>query len=261
MELGEFDVAVDGLPLTRKAYFTTVGSTNDVIAEWAREGLSGPALAVADEQTSGRGRSGRRWETPPGSALAFSLLLEPATLGHAGLARAAGLGAVTVCEALEQTHGLAPKIKWPNDVLLEGRKVCGVLPEAHWTGERLEALILGIGINVAASAIPPAETLRFPATSVEGAVGHKVNAGELLRATLVRLIEWKGRLSEAGFIEEWDRRLAYKEDRVLFAANNQAFEAELLGLAADGGLKLRLLSGEVRSFQMGEIQILPLKQQ
>lgn len=258
----EFEQAIVDLPLTRQEYFPTIGSTNDAVANWAREGTQGLALAAADEQTRGRGRAGRRWVTPTGSALAFSLLLERASAPEpATLARAAGLGAVAVCEALEANYSLRAQIKWPNDVLLNGKKVCGVLPEAHWTGEHLQALILGIGINVAAKSVPPAEGLSFPATSIEESLGHQVPSGELLRAILFRLIEWKDRLSEPGFIEAWDAWLAYKGQSVIFAADSHSIEAELLGLAEDGGLKLKLPSGEVRAFQMGEIQIRPTEHQ
>jgi BirA family biotin operon repressor/biotin-[acetyl-CoA-carboxylase] ligase len=162
-----------------------------------------------------------------------------------------------VCEALEQTHGLQAEIKWPNDVLLQETKVCGVLPEAHWTGEHLQALILGIGINVAAESVPPAKTLSFPATSVEVSLGRQVDAGSLLRSVLERILGWKDRLSEPSFISAWDERLAYKGEQVSFSTNDHAIEAELIGLAADGSLRLKLSSGEVRSFQMGEIRIRP----
>ena len=171
MNHAEFARAIDGLPLARAEFFETIGSTNDVVAAWAAEGAVGPCLAAADEQTQGRGREGRRWHTPAGSALALSLLL-PAPQGFEAsqLGRVSGLGALAVCETLE-AMGVAAEIKWPNDVLAGGRKLCGVLPEAHWTGSRLQALILGIGINVAAQSVPADSELSFPATSVEAAAG------------------------------------------------------------------------------------------
>lgn len=260
MNQNDFDQAIANLPFSRQAFFPTIGSTNDIVAEWAREGTPGLALAAAGEQTQGRGRAGRRWITPAGSALAFSLLLDlTSTDEPATLAKAAGLGAVAVCEALAASYSLHPQIKWPNDVLLDGKKVCGVLPEAHWTGEHLQALILGIGINVAAKSLPPAEMLTFPATSIEEALGNRVSAGELLRAILTHLIGWKDLLSEPRFVEAWESWLAYKGQQVRFETSSQVIDAEVVGLAADGSLKLRLPSGEVGTFQMGEIHIRPLK--
>jgi BirA family biotin operon repressor/biotin-[acetyl-CoA-carboxylase] ligase len=254
----EFNQAVAGLPFEKAEFFATVGSTNDILAEWARQGLNGLAIAAADEQTRGRGRAGRTWFTPPGSALAFSVLLNvQATVDHSLLARTSGLGALAVCEALEQLS-LEPQIKWPNDVLLKGKKVCGILPEAHWNGEHLQALILGIGINVAPASVPPETTLTFPAGSVEDELGKRVSTQRLLRAILESLLAWYPRLSSKEFIQAWDRRLAYKERLVrLEVGDGTAHEATLVGLGPDGSLKLKLPGGETRGFQMGEIQIRP----
>lgn len=257
MDLSQFEEAVSGLPLARTAFFESVGSTNDVVAAWAREGTSGLCLAAADEQTQGRGRSGRRWVTPPGSALAFSLLLETGPAFDASLlGRTSGLGALAACEALEAL-GLQAQIKWPNDVLAGGQKLCGVLPEAHWSGERLQALILGIGINVAAKSLPSPETLAFPATSVEQAAGRPVDAGALLRSVLERLLAWRLRMAEAEFLQAWEGRLAYRGQQVQLEAGEHSLQAQLLGLAADGSLKL-LVDGAERAFQAGQVQLRPL---
>lgn len=260
MRQAEFAEAIAGFPFKKSAYFESIGSTNDVIADWARAGATGLCLAVADEQTRGRGRSGRRWFTPPGSALAFSLLLDLApNFKPSLLGRASGLGALAICEALETLYQLSPQIKWPNDVLLQGKKVSGVLPEAHWSGDRLQALILGIGINVAASSVPPDEALTFPASSVEEVIGKKVKPAELLRGVLKVLLERKAQMDKPDFIQAWEQRLAYKGQSVrLESGDGHIIEAELNGLGPDGSLKLLLPSGKLRAFQMGEIQIRPL---
>ena len=260
MNEAEFRAAITDLALEKAAFFPSIGSTNDVVAEWASQGLTGPALAAADEQTRGRGRSGRRWFTSAGSALAFSLLLAPGmTLDTGLLGRTSGLGALAVCEALEDLYSLAPQIKWPNDVLLNGKKTAGILAEAHWSGERLQALILGIGINVAAGSVPPHETINFPATCVESELGKSIKTSELLRAALDRLIVWETQLQSPEFIQAWQSRLAYLGETVRLQTDaKELVEAQLHGLAVDGGLKLRLSSGELRVFQMGEIQIDPL---
>lgn len=259
MKQAEFEQAINGLPFEKAAFFTSIGSTNDVIAEWARDGAKGLCLAAADEQTSGRGRSGRRWFTPVGSALAFSLLLDFApSFDQALLGRASGLGALVVCQGLENM-GLCPEIKWPNDVLLDGKKVAGILPEAHWSGAQLQALILGIGVDIASASVPPAEALNFPATSVEEVVGKKVKASELLRAILDSLIAWKTRISEADFIQAWQAKLAYLGKSVqLENEDGLSVQAVLEGLSLDGSLKMRMPNGELRAFQAGEIQLRPL---
>jgi len=245
MKQAEFKKAIAGLPLEKSAYFASIGSTNDVVAEWAREGAKGLCLAFADEQTSGRGRAGRHWVTPPNSSLAFSLLLDLAPSFDQSLpGRVSGLGALAVCEALENLHQLAPQIKWPNDVLLEGKKVCGVLPETHWSGEHLQALILGIGINVAPSSVPILEALNFPATSVEDVLKRRA---------------WKELLETPEFKKAWEQRLAYQGVAVrLEDSQGEAVEAEVHSLDADGSLKLRMQNGDLRTFQASEIQLRPL---
>lgn len=260
MDEADFSEAIAGMALEKAAFFPSIGSTNDVVAEWAGQGLKSPALAVADEQTRGRGRPGRRWLTPAGSALAFSLMLSPEFSSDPGqLGRASGLGALAVCEALEDLYSLAPQIKWPNDVLLNGKKTAGILAEAHWSGERLLVLILGIGINVAADSVPPSETINVPATCVESELGQSIKTSELLRTVVDRLMTWKAEMQFPKFIQAWQSRLAYLGETVrLQTDTNVRVEAQLQGLAADGGLMLRMSSGDLRVFQMGEIQITPL---
>jgi BirA family biotin operon repressor/biotin-[acetyl-CoA-carboxylase] ligase len=251
----EFAKAVAGLPFKKAAYFSSIGSTNDVVATWAAEGATGLCLAYADEQTSGRGRAGRSWFTPPGSALAFSVLLEnPQELEPNILGLVSGLGALAVCEAIERLYHLKPQIKWPNDMLLNGKKACGVLAEAQWSGEQLKALVLGIGINVAPQSVPTQNTLSFPATSIEDALGENVEPADLMRGILVSLIDWKDRLRETNFVETWQARLAYKGQRVNLEGGGEFVEGEVLGLAPDGRLRMRINDSE-REFSLGEIQI------
>lgn len=259
MDQAQLEKTLEDLPLVKFAYFKSVGSTNDIAAEWARQGMHGLSLVVADEQTRGRGRSGRQWFTPPDSALAFSLLLDGDPKVPEQLGRATGLGALAVCEALETLYKLSPQIKWPNDVLVEGKKVCGVLAEALWSGKRLGALVLGIGINIAASSVPPQAALNFPAACLQDFASQDVRRPALLRAILEHILSWRARMSHPDFIAAWGDRLAYRGQAVHVEINpGHHVEAELLGLAEDGQLKLRLPSGATRVFAVGEIRLPPL---
>ena len=127
MDLGTLQSCLSGLPLGQIAYFDVLDSTNEYALNWANGGEEHLSLVVADEQTAGRGRSGRTWFTPPGAALAFSLVLKPELLGAGLITRLTGLGALAVCQVLRDVYGLGSKIKWPNDVLGDGRKLAGVL--------------------------------------------------------------------------------------------------------------------------------------
>ncbi|MBI3158559.1 MAG: biotin--[acetyl-CoA-carboxylase] ligase [Chloroflexi bacterium] len=247
--------ALSGLPVGRVAYFASIGSTNDLAAEWAAAGAPDLSVVLADEQTAGRGRAGRRWFTPKGSALAFSLTLRPENLPNCDPTLVAGLGALAAAEALQDLYGLATQIKWPNDVLLGGRKACGVLAEAHWLGSQLQALVLGIGINLARSSVPPEEFLSLPATCVEAETGYVVEPAALARAVVQSLLAWRPKLSEQEFIAAWEERLAYRGERVTLSAGPETLTGCLLGMEPDGRLRLEIASGKIRRVEAGEIRL------
>lgn len=255
------------LPLGPMRYFDRVGSTNVEAARWVEEGAPDLALVLADEQLTGKGRHGRNWLTPPGGALAFSLVVRPAG-GEADfsssltLMRLTALGTLAVCAALESEFQLHPEIKWPNDVLLEGRKTCGVLAEALWQGERLSAAILGIGINIAANSAPPDEQVAFPATYLEYWVGRPVDRLTLLHSVLSNLLDWRQRLDSPGFIGAWDQRLAFKNEWVQIMNDNDPLHAttspgRLIGLDDQGRLILKDQDGNPFKLLTGELRLRP----
>ena len=259
MDQRTLEQALAGLPLAKIAFFARVGSTNDVAAGWATAGEPGICLAVADEQTKGRGRAGRGWHTPPGAALAFSLLLPDLPgVDREKLGLVSGLGALAVCEGLEELFGAPTEIKWPNDVLVGGKKVCGVLAEAQWSGDELQALVLGIGINIASSSMPPAEMLNFPASSLEEALARQVERKAVLAKALERLFAWRERLGTPEFVAAWEQRLAYRGKLVqLEGAGEGPVEGRVQGLGPDGSLRLELADGAVNAFRVGEIGLRP----
>jgi BirA family biotin operon repressor/biotin-[acetyl-CoA-carboxylase] ligase len=146
-------------------FFDDIASTNTEATQWATDGAPEGSLVVADHQTGGRGRWGRTWFSAPGKLLQFSLVLRPdLEPGRHGLLTAA-LGVATA-RAVRSVTGLPVQIKWPNDIVIEGRKLAGMLVESTVIGSRIDAAICGIGINVhlVASEIP--EDLRTRATSI-----------------------------------------------------------------------------------------------
>lgn len=250
----DIQMALARLPLGRIRFFEVVTSTNDIAAEWAAHGAPHFSLVIADEQTAGRGRDQRRWYTPPGTALAFSLILHPsAQTVEVPLGRYAALGALAVQQALYDGYGLPALIKWPNDVLVGGAKVGGVLAEAVWEGDQPRGVIIGIGVNAAPGAVPlPTET-RFPATSVESALGRGLDRWELLGRILAALLAWYARLPAPDFVEEWERRLAFRGERVRLGET----DGVLAGLTAEGFLRLETAGGE-RAFPAGELHLCPV---
>ncbi len=250
--------ALANLPLGGLRYFDNLGSTNDYALEWAAQGAPDLSLTVADEQTRGRGRMNRRWFTPRGTALAFSLILRPTPEERAHPTLTSGLLAVSLAESLRK-RGLAPLIKWPNDVLLAGRKAAGILVEAAWTGERLEALVLGMGVNVSKDAVPPAEELLFPATSIEHETGQAAERAVLLRDILSALLEWRLRLGTGALVEAWDENLAFRGRQVkVEGQSGEGIVGLLQGLASDGSLILRGEHGDSITVHFGEVHLRPL---
>jgi BirA family biotin operon repressor/biotin-[acetyl-CoA-carboxylase] ligase len=243
---------LSGLPLGPIRYFESIDSTNSYAATWAQAGAPDLAFVIADEQTAGKGRQGRSWQTPADSALAFSLVLKPGGIGQP-LGRYAALGALAVQDTLAGTYNLPAAIKWPNDVLLDGAKVCGVLAEADWQGDRLSHVILGIGVNVRPAAVPPAARLRFPATSIETALGRPQDRWLLLRQFLEALLGWRARLHLKTFVSAWEKRLAFLGEQVRVGDH----QGQLAGLTSEGHLRLVTPAGEL-VFPMGEISLTPL---
>jgi BirA family biotin operon repressor/biotin-[acetyl-CoA-carboxylase] ligase len=237
-------------------YFEKTTSTNDAALEWLNEGCSEYSLIVAESQTQGRGRLNRKWFTQPGSALAFSLVLFPMDNEIAHLALFSPLGAVAVSQALETTLDLHPQIKWPNDVLLNHKKTCGILSEAHWQQDHLRGVILGIGVNVSPSSVPDKDQVQFPATCIENAAKSEIDRVELLRAILKNLYEWRPLVGSPQFHKYWMGHLAFQDEKVIVQINEKESVSGILRtVAQDGSLAIELESGKLANFMIGDVHL------
>jgi BirA family biotin operon repressor/biotin-[acetyl-CoA-carboxylase] ligase len=250
-----------GLPQGRMGtelhYYERIDSTSSRAAELARQGAPEGTLVVADEQLRGRGRRGRRWLTPAGAGLAFSLILRPAPSLAASPGRIGLVGAMGVAHGLEAL-GLSPKIKWPNDVLLGVRKVSGALAEAVWLGDQLEHVILGVGVNVRAQAVPPDQEVDYPATSVENELRRPVDRTRLLLDILRGIDHWVVRLGGVELATAWANRLAFQGEPVEIRDGEAPLRGTLLGLTVDGWLRLGTQSGGVVELEPGDLGLRPL---
>ncbi|MDX9864175.1 MAG: biotin--[acetyl-CoA-carboxylase] ligase [Anaerolineaceae bacterium] len=248
--------ALSRLPVPAHRYYASVTSTNDLALAWAASGAPDGALVVADTQTAGRGRMSRRWITPPGSALAFSLVLRPTAQELAKPALFSPLGGLALSIALESRFNLHPAIKWPNDVLLDGRKTAGVLAESTWQNGKPQAIILGIGVNVGLASAPPADQVQFPATCIEAAAGKPVDRFDLLAALLTALFTWREQLPTPAFLQAWEKRLAFVGEQVqLIQPDQQTITGRLTGITPQGGLCLTLPDGTQTSFAAGDVTL------
>lgn len=253
----ELQNALSDLPLGDLRYFSSIGSTNDEALVWAAQGAPDLSLVVADEQTAGRGRAGRKWYTPPGAALAFSVILRPSAADTPLHTRTVGLAALAVAESL-RTRSLASQIKWPNDILVDGRKVAGILLESVWVGALVDFAIVGIGVNVSGSAVPLDRALNFPATSLEAALGRSPDRAGLLHDILAALLAWRAQIGTDGFMQAWERLLAFRGQRVQIHEGGQpALTGLLAGLEPDGSLRLEDPDGRPLIVYFGDVRLRP----
>ena len=244
------------LPVSAYRYYESVTSTNDLALAWAESGAPDGALVIADTQTAGRGRMSRCWMTPPASALAFSLVLRPSTQEMTKPALFSPLGGLALSVALESRFGLHPAIKWPNDVLLNGRKTAGILAESAWQDGTPLAIVLGIGVNVGLASVPPADELQFPATCIEAAVGKPVDRYELLAALLSALFEWRQQLALPAFLQAWQERLAFVGEQVqIIQSDQKIIRGCLTGISPQGDVCLTLADGTESSYSAGDVHL------
>jgi BirA family biotin operon repressor/biotin-[acetyl-CoA-carboxylase] ligase len=249
-DLGTFLQRATLPPGWRVVHEPSVTSTNDLAREAARRGWPDRSVFVADYQTAGRGRQSRAWVAPPRTGLLMSLLLRRGrTPPHAFTM----LGSVALCEAIEHLAGLEPAIKWPNDVMLDGRKTAGILAEAIDDGTE-RTLVVGIGVNVNLDA----ETVStLPnATSLSIAAGWPIHRGELLVLLLERFDSWL-KLPADEIVSvlwpAWEERLWGKSQSVVVREAGEEIRGVILGADRDGVLRLLSEDGTERRIVAGEI--------
>lgn len=244
-------------------YRAQVGSTNELAKAMARAGASEGTVVVAEAQTEGKGRLGRDWHSPPATGIWMSVILRPA-LAPRSATRLTLAAAVAVAGAIRQVAAVAVGIKWPNDIVVGSRKLCGILTEMELDEERIHFAVVGIGINVntAADQFPP--ELRSVATSLAAERGEPVPRAPLAAAVLARLEEAYTALLNGEFDRirnDWRAASVTlgRWVRILPAAGGG--EA-LTGLAeevdADGALLVRLPDGTLTRVVAGEVSVRPL---
>ncbi|HEX8968787.1 MAG TPA: biotin--[acetyl-CoA-carboxylase] ligase [Chloroflexota bacterium] len=242
--------AVAALPAAwRGRYAAVVVSTQDEARLAALAGAPGRSLFVADYQRAGRGRQGRTWEAEPGTSLLLSMLFREVSATATPL-RWTSLTSLSLVEAIEcVAPGVNPAIKWPNDVMLDDRKVAGVLAETIWNGRELQ-VIVGMGVNVNARAEDLESVPR--ATSLSIASGRSVDRGLLLSALVERVDHWADR-PPAEVHAAWRARLWGRGQSLRLVDMGHEERAVVLGVDADGALLVRLADGSQRRSTTGEL--------
>jgi BirA family biotin operon repressor/biotin-[acetyl-CoA-carboxylase] ligase len=258
MDLNSLRKNLNGLPIADIRYFPSTGSTNEDALRWVSEGAKDSSLVIADQQTSGRGRLGRKWVTNPGSALAFTLILRLTKKEIDHLHLFSPMGALAVSETIRNYYNLQVQVKWPNDVLINRKKICGILAESQWSEGKHNGLVLGIGINISPASIPDRTELLFPATCLENECGYTVNREDFLRAVLDEFFQLRPMLGSTKYIQLWQEQLAFKNEVVRIEnPEKHAVEGVVKGIDEKGNLRLLLADGSVAVFSIGDIKLRP----
>jgi BirA family biotin operon repressor/biotin-[acetyl-CoA-carboxylase] ligase len=234
-------------------------STNSEAFRLAEDGAAEGTVIIADAQSSGKGRLGRTWTSPPGTNLYCSVVLRPCIKPYEA-PQLTFLSAVAVARAVERTTGAKPEIKWPNDVLVGGKKVAGLLNEMSAETDRINFVILGIGVNLnmTAGQFPP--DLRHPATSLFLESGVLVGRTQFAVLLLDELDRRYAGFLEQGFgpvREEWQHRCNAHGRRV--TVNNgttETISGMFAGIDGDGALLVKLPDGTVERILSGDVRVL-----
>jgi len=223
--------------------FETIDSTNACAKTLGDAGTDEGSVVVADFQTEGRGRHGRSWIAEPGANLLFSVLLRPATREES-----AGLltffAAAAVAKAIESTTGLSVECKWPNDLLLRGKKFCGILLENSFQLRELAYSVVGVGINVNQNSFP--DELRANVTSLVHECGSPLDRKELLQRILLEMDTLYVEAAKGDFrrvLDEWLQRCRMFGQSVTVEQHHEQVSGTVVRLNEDGGLVIRTLSG------------------
>lgn len=237
--------------------FEQTTSTNDVIEKLARDGVREGAVVFAEAQTRGRGRLGRRWISPGRKGLWFSILLRP-ELRPQEATQLTVASATALRRAIQQQTGLQPEIKWPNDILIGGKKVAGILTELHAELDRVRYVILGIGVdvNLGAGEFPP--ELRKLATSLKIESGRTISRAELATAILCGLDADYARIGGGGFAkvaDEWEAHCQTIGRNVTIQIGERRLRGRAEALDDDGALLLRTEHGRLERVIGGDVTL------
>jgi BirA family biotin operon repressor/biotin-[acetyl-CoA-carboxylase] ligase len=238
----------------RIVHFFRTESTNTAALELAAKGAAHGTVVVAEEQTAGRGRFGRSWYSEQSSGIYASIVLRP-PLAPAVAPVLTLMAAVAAHQAISTTTGLPADIRWPNDVLVNGKKVCGILTEMSAEVDRLHAVVLGIGINVNHREMP--SELKSIATSLRIEAGKTISRAQILVA-LLKELERKYHLlldeGSAAIARRWAAASTFAEGkRVRVLSGTGQFVATTVGLESNGALRVRREDGREELLVSGEV--------
>ncbi|MBI4974746.1 MAG: biotin--[acetyl-CoA-carboxylase] ligase [Candidatus Omnitrophica bacterium] len=236
--------------------YKKIDSTNSLAYSLAEKGVKEGVVILAEEQTKGRGRLGRQWSSPPKTGIYLSCILRPKIV-PSGIPKITLLAAVAVAKSVRELSGLWAVIKWPNDILINGKKVCGILTEMKAEQDTVNFVILGIGVNVNT----PLKVIPKGASSIKEEMARSGSLADISRIELTRRIlenleEYYILLKNRGFgpiMDIWKSFSAMLGSRIKVILQNKTFEGLAQDIDDDGSLIVRRDSGILEKVSSGDI--------
>ena len=232
-------------------YFEETDSTNRQARMLAREGARHGTLVIADTQSAGRGRRGRGWISPVGEGIFMSLILRPQT-PPSEVAKLSLTLALAVSRAIKRETGLDARIKWPNDIVIGGRKVCGLLLEMDATAEKVDSIVAGVGINVHQRVFD--EEIAHTASSLDLLAGGRVSRSAIIRAFLEEF-ERAMALSDEEMMDAYRARSATIGQKVQVISLSGTYAGMAQGITESGSLLVETDEGEVREVLAADVSV------
>ena len=227
-------------------YFPEIDSTMDAARELAKEGAEEGTIVIAEVQTRGRGRLSREWLSPEGG-IYFTVILRP-RISPAYAPRINLMAAVAVAATIGKLFGLKAELKWPNDVLVAGKKVCGILAEMDAEMDVVNFVNVGIGIN----ANTPVPKFNKTATSLSDELGRQVSRREFLRALLTEMDKRQARLMKSELLQEWRNLSGTLNKRVSITSLDEEVTGQAVDIDATGALLVRSKDGSLKTVLVGD---------
>ena len=243
---------------TKFHWFHEIDSTNSYARRLAEQGAPEGEVVVAEQQSRGRGRQGRSWMSPPYLNLYFSVILRP-VLPPVHAPQITLTAAVALANAVAAFVSQPPEIKWPNDILIDGQKLAGVLTESSCTSERIEFVILGIGVNVNFPKHQMADDIRERATSLMEVEQTFVSREQFLRRLIQALDRCYGILQESRFgalAPQWEAYFGQREQKVKVELEDRVLIGKAKGIDEDGALIVQSADGVRHRIVAGDVTTL-----
>lgn len=236
-------------------YFKEVDSTNNMAKKLAREGCKEGTIVIADKQSNGKGRLGRTWASPPNEGIWMSVVLRPA-LSPNKASQLTLIAGLSMCEVIREITGLDAKIKWPNDIVINGKKVCGILTEMSAQIEDIEYVVVGIGVNVNIEDFP-SDLPYATSLAVEGK--EKYSRKHIITAFL-KLFEqdYKQYIKKQNLIfikERYEKNCITLNKKVKLVSRETEIIATSLGISSEGAIIVKLEDGTVQEIFTGEVSV------